>query len=122
MRLPVPLPTDAGTLASKYFSWRDTDGKSYAAEVSKEIDDDATKLYRAARLSGRRETEIVSPIRELMRGRSKSSGPEPAQDIDKQINERFDELNSYLTKKLSYRPSRNGRVGVRRASRPVGRV
>jgi hypothetical protein len=109
-------------LASKYFSWRDTDGKSYAAEVSKEIDDDATKLYRAARLSGRRETDIVGPIRDLMRDRSKSSSPESAQDIDKQTNKRFDELESYLTKKLSYRPPRSGRVGVRRASRPVGRV
>ena len=96
-------------LAGKYFSWRDTDGKSYAADASKEIDDDATKLYRAAMLSGRREADIVGPIRGLMRGRSKSSGLEHAQDIDKQINKRFDELNSYLIKKLSYRPPRNGR-------------
>ena len=96
-------------LAGKYFSWRDTDGKSDAAEVGKEIDDGATMLYRAAMLSGRRETDIVGPIRGLMRGRSRSSGLERAQEIDKKLNKRFDELNSYLIKKLSYRPPRNGR-------------
>jgi hypothetical protein len=87
-------------VASKYFSWRDTDGKSFAAKVSKETDDTVTKLYRAARIAGRRETVIVGPIRQLMRDRSKVSDLERAHDIDQQIDKRFDELESYLVKKI----------------------
>ena len=87
-------------VARKYSSWRDADGKSFTAKVSKEIDDSATKLYRAARISGRRETVIVEPIRALMRDRSEASDLQHAQHIDKQIDKHFDELDSYLTKKI----------------------
>lgn len=87
-------------LASKYLSWCDTEGKSFTAKVGKDIDDSATKLYRSARISGRRETVIVCPIRQLMRDRSTVSDLERAQDIDKQIDRQFDELESYLTKKI----------------------
>lgn len=87
-------------VAGKYFSWHDTEGKSFTAKVSKEIDDSATKLYRAARISGRRETVIVDPIRQPMRDRSSASDLEHAQAIDKHIDRQFNELENYLTKKI----------------------
>jgi hypothetical protein len=87
-------------VARKYFSWRDTEGKSFTAKVSKEIDDSVTRLYRAARISGRRETAIVGPIRRLMRERSQVSDLEQAHDIGKRIDKRFDELESYLIKRI----------------------
>jgi hypothetical protein len=87
-------------VASKYFSWRDTEGKSFTAKVSKEIDDSATKLCRAAKLSGSRETAIVEPIRKFMRDRSEVTDSESAHSIDKRIDMQFDELGSYLIKKI----------------------
>ena len=88
-------------VARAYFDWRDTDGKSFTARVSNEIDDNVTKLYRAARIAGHKETVIVCPIRRLMRDRSTASDLEHARDIDKQINTQFDKLASYLVKKIS---------------------
>jgi hypothetical protein len=87
-------------LAHSYFSWRDTDGKTFTAKVGKEIDANATKLYRAARIAGRRETVIVCPIRQLMRDRSNASDLEHAQGIDKKIDKQFNELEGHLTKKI----------------------
>ena len=60
----------------------------------------APPSYTAARISGRRETVIVEPIRDLMRDRSEASDLQHAQGIDKQIDRHFDELDSYLTKKI----------------------
>lgn len=88
-------------VASRYFSWLDRHGKSsYSVKIDKEVEDSVNSLYRAARISGRRETVIVGSIRDLMRGRSMTGDLGRAQDIDKQIDKRFDELESYLIKKI----------------------
>jgi hypothetical protein len=87
-------------LAREYFSWRDIHRDTVAAEVSKEVLDRATKLWRAAKISGRGETDIADPIKGLMKKRSQASSLEQAHNIDDQVNEQFDKLAAYLLKKI----------------------
>ena len=48
-------------VARSYFGWLDSHRNDSEVEVTKEAIDAATRLYRAAVISGRREKDIVSP-------------------------------------------------------------
>ena len=87
-------------LAREYFSWRDMHRDAIAAEVSKEVLDTVTRLWRAAKISGRGEMDIVGPIKGLMKERSQAGSLEHAHNIDDQVNEQFDKLEAYLVKKI----------------------
>jgi hypothetical protein len=87
-------------LAREYFSWRDIHRDDVAVEVSKEVLDRATKLWRAAEIVGHGEADIVGPIKGLMEKRSQASNLEYAHDIDEQVNGQSGMLEDYLRKKL----------------------
>lgn len=87
-------------VASEYFRWLEEHRDILTAEVSKDVIDSATRLYRAARLSGDSETDIVRPIRQLMRKRSEASDLEQAHNIDGQVSHQSGELESFLEKKV----------------------
>jgi hypothetical protein len=81
-------------VADEYFSWRDIHRDDVAAEVSKEVLDRATRLWRAAKIAGHEETEIASPIKELMKKRSQGSNLEYAHNIDQQVTDNLISLRS----------------------------
>jgi hypothetical protein len=87
-------------VARSYFGWLDSHRDDTGARVSQEAVDAATRLYRAAVISGRKEKDIVSPIRERMRERSTVVDLEQAHRIDRDINRKFDELEGYLAVKI----------------------
>ena len=63
-------------LAREYFGWRDIHRDDVAVEVSKEVLDRVTKLWRAAEIAGHGEADIVGPIEDLMKKRSRASNLE----------------------------------------------
>jgi hypothetical protein len=87
-------------VANIYHSWLKAHRGELGVQVSKEADDAATKLSRAAVIAGEREWLIAKPIRERMRQRSKASSLKQARDLDAAIEKQFDVLEAYLKKKM----------------------
>jgi hypothetical protein len=89
-------------VANIYHSWLEVHRCEFGVQVSKEADDAATRLSRAAVMAGKREWLIAKPIRERMRERSEVSNLKQAQDLDGAIEKQFDELKAYLEKKMGF--------------------
>jgi hypothetical protein len=87
-------------LGRSYHGWLETHQDKLGTPVSKEAENAATNLYRAAVIAGKRELLIVEPIRRLMRDRLKANNLERAHAIDQAIEERFDDLERYFAERI----------------------